>query len=94
MKINWKVRLRNPHFIAQIVLAILLPILTYMGLTVQDLTTWAELGKVLLNAVSNPYVFGLVIISVYNAISDPTTKGLSDSKQALTYTKPKEGDKQ
>jgi len=89
MKINWKVRLNNPLFYTQVVLAILLPILAYMGLTLQDLTTWFELGKVLLNAVSNPYVLGLVVVSVYNAVSDPTTKGISDSKQAMTYVKPR-----
>jgi len=89
MKINWKVRLNNPLFYTQVVLAILLPILAYMGLTVQDLTTWPDLANVLLNAVSNPYVLGLVVVSVYNAVSDPTTKGISDSKQALTYQKPK-----
>ena len=90
MKINWKVRLNNPQFFVQILLAVLLPILAYMGLTLQDLTTWVELGNVLLNAVSNPYVLGLVVVSVYNAISDPTTKGISDSKQAMTYVKPRE----
>ena len=89
MKINWRVRLNNPHFYAQIVLAVLLPILAFMGLTLQDLTTWLELANVLLNAVSNPYVLGLVVVSVYNAVSDPTTKGVSDSKQALTYKVPK-----
>ena len=90
MKINWKVRLNNPQFFVQVLLAVLLPILAYMGLTLQDLTTWVELGNVLLNAVSNPYVLGLVVVSVYNAISDPTTKGISDSKQAMTYVKPRE----
>lgn len=89
MKINWKVRFRNPHFIAQIVLAVLLPILAYMGLTLQDLSTWGELANVLINAIANPYVFGIVVVSVYNAVSDPTTKGISDSKQALTYEKPR-----
>lgn len=93
MKINWKVRFRNPHFVAQVVLSVLLPILTYMGLTLQDLTTWVDLANVLIKAVSNPYVLGLVVVSVYNAVSDPTTKGLSDSKQALTYQKPRD-DKQ
>ena len=29
MKINWKVRFKNPVFIAQIILAILTPILTF-----------------------------------------------------------------
>jgi len=89
MKINWKVRLNNPQFFVQVLLAVLLPILAYMGLTLQDLTTWVELGNVLLNAVSNPYVLGLVVVSVYNAVSDPTTRGISDSKQAMTYQKPR-----
>jgi len=90
MKINWKVRLNNPQFFVQVLLAVLLPILAYMGLTVQDLTTWPDLANVLINAVSNPYVLGLVVVSVYNAVSDPTTKGISDSKQALTYVKPRD----
>lgn len=30
-----------------------------------------------------------VLVSVWNAINDPTTEGDSDSKQALTYNTPK-----
>lgn len=90
MKINWKVRFKNPLFYVQIVLSVLTPILTYLGLTAIDLTTWAKLGDVLLQAISNPYVLSLVIVSVYNALVDPTTKGFSDSENALTYDKPKE----
>lgn len=90
MKINWKVRFKNPNFIAQIMLAIFVPILAYMGITAQDLTTWAKVFDVLFEAVSNPYVLVLVIVSVYNSITDPTVKGLSDSKQALGYRKPKD----
>lgn len=88
MKINWKVRFRNPYFLAQIGVAILMPILAYLGLSVEDLTTWGKVGQVLLEAVSNPYVLGIVAVSVFNAIQDPTTKGLSDSEKALTYTEP------
>lgn len=90
MNINWKVRLHNPVFIWQIILAVLVPIVSYAGLTMQDLTTWTKLGEVLIMAISNPYVLALVVLSVYNAITDPTTKGLSDSYQARTYAKPKE----
>lgn len=89
MKINWKVRIKNPYFWVQIGIAILMPILAYLGLTVEDLTTWGKVGEVLLKAVSNPYVLGLVVVSVFNAIQDPTTKGLSDSDNAMTYTEPK-----
>lgn len=90
MKINWKVRLHNPLFIVQILLAVLTPILAYAGLTAQDLTTWSTLGKLLVGAIANPYVLWLVAMSVFNAISDPTTKGISDSDQAMTYIEPKE----
>ena len=90
MKINWKVRFKNPLFIAQMILAVLTPILAYAGLTVKDLTTWQALGDLLIGALSNPYVLGLVVVSVFNAVTDPTTSGIKDSEQALTYTKPKE----
>lgn len=87
---NWKVRFKNPLFIAQMILAVLTPILAYAGLTVKDLTTWQALGDLLMGALSNPYVLGLVVVSVFNAVTDPTTSGVADSDQALTYTKPKE----
>lgn len=87
---NWKVRFKNPLFIAQIILSVLTPILAYAGLTVKDLTTWQALGDLLMGALSNPYVLGLVVVSVFNAVTDPTTSGIKDSEQALTYTKPKE----
>lgn len=86
---NLKVRFKNPVFIAQLILAILTPILAYAGLTVQDLTSWQALGEVLLGAIRNPYVLGLIVVSVWNALNDPTTAGITDSAQALTYDKPK-----
>lgn len=88
--INLKVRFKNPVFIAQIVLAVLTPILAYAGLTTSDLTTWGALGTLLCDALGNPYVLSLVVISVWNAVNDPTTEGLSDSAKAMEYTKPKE----
>lgn len=85
---NLKVRFKNPVFIAQLILAILTPILAYAGLTYQDLTSWDALGKLLLGAISNPYVLGLIAVSVWNALNDPTTAGVTDSTRALTYAKP------
>lgn len=83
MRINWKIRFKNPLFLAQLVLSVLMPMFAYAGLTVQDLTTWKALGDLLLSAFSNPYVLGLVVISVYNAIVDPTTRGTRDSLNVL-----------
>ena len=82
---NLKVRFKNPVFIVQLILAILTPILAYAGLTMQDLTTWKTLGELLLNALGNPYVLGLIAVSVWNALNDPTTAGIKDSDQAMTY---------
>lgn len=90
MKINWKVRFKNPIFIGQIILAALTPILAYVGLSFADITTWSTLFDLIVQAYSNPYLLALVVISVFNSITDPTVKNLSDSRQALTYDKPKD----
>jgi phi LC3 family holin len=89
MKINWLVRFKNPVFIAQLALSVLLPILAYAGIELKDLTSWLILGKTVVAAIQNPYVLGLVVVSVWHAVNDPTTKGLTDSEQALEYREPK-----
>lgn len=86
---NFKVRFKNPVFLAQFILAILSPILAYAGLTLHDITSWSALGHMLLSAIQNPYVLGLVAVSVWNALNDPTTAGVKDSKLAMTYEVPK-----
>ena len=90
MAINWKVRFNNPTFWKGIGIAIMGPILMHLGMNWTDLTTWQGFGSVLMQAIQNPVILVAVISSVYNAIIDPTTKGISDSARALTYEKPKE----
>ena len=89
MQINWKVRIKNPVFWVQIALSVLTPIMAYFGITAEDLTSWNIVASTLLEAVKNPYVLCLVVLSVWNSINDPTTAGVSDSTQALTYTTPR-----
>ena len=91
MNINWKVRAKNPTFWVQVAIAIVVPILAYLGMSWDDMTTWSALGGIFLEAVKNPVIIVSVIVSVWNAITDPTTEGLSDSTQAMTYTEPKKG---
>lgn len=88
MKINWKVRFRNPVFWANLAAAIVLPMLACLGLNWQDMTSWTALVNVLLQAVQNPVILVSVAVSVWNLLNDPTTAGLSDSERALTYEKP------
>jgi phi LC3 family holin len=89
MKINWKVRFANPEFWKQVVLAVFVPLLAYYGMNWEDMTTWASIGTLFVQAIQNPVVVLSVVVSVYNAIIDPTTKGIGDSELALTYTKPR-----
>lgn len=89
MKINWKVRFNNPVFWVQVAVAVILPMLANLGLAWEDMTTWAALGGVILESIKNPVIVVAVIVSVWNAVVDPTTAGIGDSSQALTYEKPK-----
>lgn len=89
MKINWRVRARNPHFLAQVVASFFVPVLAYYGMSAEEITTWGTLGGLITDAFSNPYVLLLVAVSLYNSITDPTVSGVSDSAQALKYRKPK-----
>ena len=86
--INWKVRANNPQFWFQIFLAIAVPIGTYFGVTGKDVTSWKVLIDLVGQAVSNPYVIAMVAVSVYNAVNDPSTKGVKDGYNALEYIKP------
>ena len=92
MKINWKVRFKNPVFWANLAAAVFLPMLAYLGVNWEDMTSWQAIGNVLLQAVQNPVIVVSVIVSVWNLLNDPTTTGLSDSSQALTYTEPKKSE--
>lgn len=87
-KINWTVRARNPLWWAQIVCAVVLPVLAYFGLNWSDMTSWTALGDVFWQAIQNPVVLVSVLVSAFNAITDPTTVGVKDSQRALTYSAP------
>ena len=91
-KINWKVRFNKENilFISQVIISVVIPILTYFGLQASDLTTWSKVWETFVQAISNPYVVVMVLASLFNAITDPTTKGIGASSIALTYNKPKD----
>ena len=89
--LNWKVRFnkKNILFITQVIVSVVIPVLTYFGLQASDLTTWSKVWGTFMQAISNPYVVVMAIVSLFNAVTDPTTKGISDSTSALSYTQPK-----
>lgn len=84
MNINWIVRIKNKTFWLALIPAVLLLIqvvAAVFGFTL-DL---GDLGDKLI-AVVNALFTVLVILGI---VTDPTTDGVGDSTQALTYTEPK-----
>ena len=85
MKINWIVRLKNKAFWLTAIPTLLLlisQIAALFGFT-WDYTPLAQQ----LSAICGT-VFGL--LALVGVVNDPTTTGVSDSSQALTYQQPKE----
>ena len=84
MKINWIARIKNKTFWITLIPAVLLliqVIAAVFGFTI-DL---GDLGNRLLEVVNALFAV-LVILGIVN---DPTTEGISDSSQAMTYNAPK-----
>ena len=95
MKINWIARIKNPVFWVQVIGTIILTALTYNSLQPADLTSWSGLGQLLIGIVTNPYLLVSCLWAVWNAVNDPTTAGVTDSQQAMTYAAPKkDGEKE
>lgn len=87
--INWLVRIKNPVFWGQIAVALLVPLLTHLGIAWEQVTTWGALGSLIVQGLSNPVIVAAMLVSAWNTVNDPTTAGLRDSAQALSYNKPK-----
>lgn len=83
--INWKVRATNRMFWLALVPAFLLLIQAVAQVFNVSLD-FTNLNKDLLNVVNALFV----VLTILGVVTDPTTKGMSDSTQALTYSKPKE----
>lgn len=86
-KINWKIRFtkKNKAFVTRVFVAVFIPILTYYGLKVNDITSWNVLFDLMAKAFSNPFILVMSIFNFINIIPDPTTSGFGDSEQALGY---------
>ena len=83
--INWKVRFKNKRFVLAFIAALLLLIKQVAMLLGYNLNT--EMFNTNINGIVDTVFLLLVLLRIVN---DPTTKGFSDSEQALTYDKPKQ----
>lgn len=84
MKINWKVRVKNPYFWV----GLLGVILSAMGVSADMFTSWDIVIEQAKALISNPFMIGSVIMAVLGTLVDPTTAGVADSQRALEYNSP------
>ena len=82
--INWKVRIRNRAFWVALIPGVLL--LIQSGAAVFGVTLdLGEMGIRVLAAVNQLFA----VLAILGIVNDPTTAGLGDSENALTYEFPK-----
>lgn len=75
MRINWKLRFKNKATLTAIAATIIL--------------LAQQLGLKLPENIAEVVNTALTLLVLLGVVSDPTTQGLSDSDNALTYTEPK-----
>jgi phi LC3 family holin len=85
LKVNMPVRFRNWAFWVGLGATIL----AAMNVSPEMFTSWELVWQEIVALLSNPFRLGCVVIAILGVINDPTTSGLGDSAQALTYHKPK-----
>ncbi len=83
MNINWKIRFQNKTFLTGLI--------SLVVVFIYDLLRLLGIAPVVTQSAVMQVAEGiLTVLGMLGVIADPTTAGLSDSKQALTYTSPKQ----
>ena len=82
--INWVVRIKNKAFWVALIPAVLL-LIQAAGAVFGYTLDLGNLGNKLLDVVNAVFA----VLAILGVVTDPTTKGITDSDQALTYTEPK-----
>ena len=81
MKINWKVRFRNPVWVTSLVALIIS--------TAYQILAMFEIAPALTEDTIMQIVSGVVqLLTLVGVMIDPTTKGVGDSDRALEYEEP------
>lgn len=84
MNINWKVRVKNKTFWLALIPAVILLaqcVAALFGFTLDLTEVQARIVDVV-NAV-------FVVLTVLGIVTDPTTEGVKDSAQAMSYESPR-----
>lgn len=79
MKINWKVRLKNPVFWITLIPAVIALVYTILGL-------FGVVPTISEDTLVNAFSTVITVLTTVGVLVDPTTKGTSDSERAMEYT--------
>lgn len=82
--INWKVRIKNKTFWLALIPAVLLLVQVVAAVFGSQIDL-GDLGNKLLEVVNALFA----VLAILGIVTDPTTAGVKDSEQAMTYTTPK-----
>ncbi len=85
MKINWKVRLKNP-----MVWITAFP--TIVALVYAVLAVFGVVPSITKETVLDLFYAAVAALATLGIIVDPTTKGISDSDRAMNYIEPGGGE--
>lgn len=83
MNINWKVRLKSGSWWLGIISAVVTAVFAILQLCDVELPVTAD-------QIMQAATLVLMIPAAIGITTDPTTKGVSDSAQAMTYNTPKQ----
>lgn len=83
MNINWKVRLQSGSWWLGIISAVVTAAFAILQLCNVELPVTAD-------QIMNAAMLVLMIPAAIGITTDPTTKGIGDSAQAMAYTEPKQ----
>lgn len=84
--INWQVRIKSKQFWLALIPAVLLLVQVVAAVFGFELDL-GDIGNKLLDVVNALFA----VLAILGIVVDPTTAGVGDSAQALTYDRPKEG---
>lgn len=85
MKINWKVRVKNPVFWATVIPALVGFVYTLLG-------AFDIVPAISSDEVINYITLTISALTTLGVLVDPTTKGVGDSERAQTYESPADSD--
>lgn len=81
MKLNLKVRMKNPVFWLTMIPALASCVYTVLGL-------FGVVPSISEDTLINALTAIVTALTTLGVLTDPTTKGVSDSERALEYSKP------